>query len=94
MSHHDEIMQQAHIQSKRTASANNPNQLEFDNTGIIHLGQNFIPDHNPANSFSYSQGQHPGSRVDESQGYNYDMNGSSFLPKLQKVVSYGNEQNQ
>ena len=78
-----------HIQSKRTASANNPNQLEFDNTDIIHLGQNFIPDHNPANSFSYSVGQ-PGSRVDE-QGYNYELNGSSFLPKLQKVVSYGNE---
>jgi hypothetical protein len=37
VSQHDEIIQQAHLQSKRTASANNPNQYEFENP---HLNNN------------------------------------------------------
>jgi len=55
VSHQDEIMQDAFFQSKRTASANNPN-FDFEQ-------QNFIPSvgvppemKNPANSFSYSVG--------------------------------------
>ena len=102
VSHHDEIMQQAYNQSKRTASANNPPQFEIENPNLLP-GQNFVSDHNPANSFSYSVGGYTGGKAtreqrmlaqfDDAQSFQQDLNGSSFLPKLQKVVSY-NEPNQ
>ena len=66
-------------------------------------GSNIIPDHNPANSFSYSVGGNTGNKGSREQrflpqfdelSFPQDLNGSSFLPKLQKVVSYNESQNQ
>ena len=56
MSHHDEIIQQAYINSKRTASANNPNQFDFDHSNLNQNEQNFISEQNQGGSFSYSVG--------------------------------------
>lgn len=69
VSHQDEIMQQAYIQSKRTASANNPNQFEFENQNFLPHGPTAIPDHNPANSFSYSVGGNTGNKGGREQRF-------------------------
>ena len=55
VSHRDEILEQDYLQNKRTASANNPQQLEMD---AQNLNSQFI-DHVNGNSFSYSVGGGP-----------------------------------
>lgn len=53
ISQHDE-MQQPFLQSKRTASANNPNQLEFENPNFNPHDPPFL---NEQNAFSQSVGE-------------------------------------
>jgi hypothetical protein len=52
-------MQQAYIQSKRTASANNPNQFEFDPANFINNANdpNFMQENNFSNSIRGSTNQ-------------------------------------